>query len=56
MNGHGPYVYLKDVLTRLPTQRASYISARPLGELPSTPSDKHNTRDSKFGDRNAQKD
>jgi transposase len=25
MNGHDPYVYLKDVLTRLPTQRASEI-------------------------------
>lgn len=25
MNGHDPYVYLKDVLTRLPTQRASDI-------------------------------
>lgn len=23
MNGHDPYAYLKDVLTRLPTQRAS---------------------------------
>jgi hypothetical protein len=23
MNGHDPYTYLKDVLTRLPTQRAS---------------------------------
>ena len=26
MNGHDPYVYLKDVLTRLPTQRASEIT------------------------------
>ncbi|KPY78062.1 Transposase, partial [Pseudomonas syringae pv. spinaceae] len=26
LNGHDPYVYLKDVLTRLPTQRASKIS------------------------------
>lgn len=26
MNGHDPYVYLKDVLTRLPTQRASRIA------------------------------
>jgi len=26
LNGHDPYVYLKDVLTRLPTQRASEIS------------------------------
>ncbi len=25
MNGHDPYAYLKDVLTRLPTQRASQI-------------------------------
>ena len=25
MNGHNPYEYLKDVLTRLPTQRASCI-------------------------------
>ena len=25
LNGHDPYVYLKDVLTRLPTQRASRI-------------------------------
>ena len=25
MNGHDPYAYLKDVLTRLPTQRASAI-------------------------------
>ncbi len=25
MNGHDPYVYLKDVLTRLPTQRTSEI-------------------------------
>ncbi|WP_353844745.1 transposase domain-containing protein [Pseudomonas sp. MG-9] len=23
MNGHDPYAYLKDVLTRLPTQRTS---------------------------------
>jgi hypothetical protein len=26
LNGHDPYVYLKDVLTRLPTQRASKIT------------------------------
>lgn len=26
MNGHDPYAYLKDVLTRLPTQRASEIA------------------------------
>jgi len=26
LNGHDPYTYLKDVLTRLPTQRASEIS------------------------------
>jgi hypothetical protein len=26
LNGHDPYAYLKDVLTRLPTQRASDIS------------------------------
>jgi transposase len=25
MNGHDPYAYLKDVLTRMPTQRASEI-------------------------------
>ncbi|CRM68118.1 hypothetical protein [Pseudomonas sp. 58 R 3] len=25
LNGHDPYAYLKDVLTRLPTQRASEI-------------------------------
>ncbi len=25
MNGHDPYAYLKDVLTRLPTHRASRI-------------------------------
>ncbi|MNJ18698.1 hypothetical protein D3C77_130050 [compost metagenome] len=25
MNGHDPYAYLKDVLKRLPTQRASEI-------------------------------
>lgn len=25
MNGHDPYAYLKDVLTRLPTQRANRI-------------------------------
>jgi transposase len=25
LNGHYPYVYLKDVLTRLPTKRASQI-------------------------------
>jgi len=25
LNGHEPYAYLKDVLTRLPTQRASDI-------------------------------
>ncbi|RMM72196.1 Transposase component [Pseudomonas syringae pv. maculicola] len=30
LNGHDPYVYLKDVLTRLPTQRASEI----MGLLP----------------------
>ncbi|WP_421138832.1 transposase domain-containing protein [Pseudomonas sp. NFX15] len=27
LNGHDPYAYLKDVLTRLPTQRASEITA-----------------------------
>jgi transposase len=27
LNGHDPYAYLKDVLTRLPTQRASEIDA-----------------------------
>ena len=26
MNGHDPYAYLKDVLERLPTQRASAIN------------------------------
>jgi hypothetical protein len=26
LNGHNPYAYLKDVLTRLPTQRASEIT------------------------------
>jgi hypothetical protein len=26
LNGHDPYAYLKDVLTRLPTQRASDIA------------------------------
>jgi len=26
LNGHEPYAYLKDVLTRLPTQRASEIT------------------------------
>jgi transposase len=26
MNGHDPYAYLKDVLTRLPTQRASQVA------------------------------
>ena len=26
LNGHDPYVYLKDVLTRLPTQRADQIA------------------------------
>ncbi|RMS74722.1 Transposase [Pseudomonas savastanoi] len=25
LNGHDPYAYLKDVLTRLPTQRATEI-------------------------------
>lgn len=25
LNGHDPYAYLKDVLTRLPIQRASQI-------------------------------
>lgn len=25
MNGHDPYAYLKDVLTRLPTQKVSKI-------------------------------
>ena len=29
MNGHDPYAYLKDVLTRLPTQRASEITELP---------------------------
>lgn len=27
MNGHDPYAYLKDVLTRLPTHQASRIDA-----------------------------
>lgn len=26
MNGHDPYAYLKDVLMRLPTQKASEIA------------------------------
>ncbi|MBP2264245.1 hypothetical protein J3B00_005050 [Pseudomonas sp. BP8] len=26
MNGHDPYAYLKDVLTRRPTQRSSEIT------------------------------
>lgn len=26
LNGHAPYVHLKDMLTRLPTQRASEIT------------------------------
>jgi hypothetical protein len=26
MNGHDPYVYLKDVLTRLPMQRAGQVT------------------------------
>ncbi|CAM2933129.1 Transposase IS66 C-terminal domain-containing protein [Pseudomonas gessardii] len=26
LNGHDPYAYLKDVLARLPTQRASKIA------------------------------
>ena len=26
LNGHAPYTYLKDVLQRLPTQRASAIN------------------------------
>jgi hypothetical protein len=26
LNGHDPYTYLKDVLMRLPTQRASEIT------------------------------
>ena len=25
LNGHDPYAYLKDVLTRVPTQRASQV-------------------------------
>lgn len=25
LNGHNPYAYLKDVLTRVPTQRASQV-------------------------------
>ncbi|KAF3999540.1 hypothetical protein HNR39_000892 [Glaciimonas immobilis] len=27
LNGHHPYLYLKDVLTRLPIQKASDISS-----------------------------
>lgn len=27
MNGHDPYAYLKDVLTRLPTHKASEVSS-----------------------------
>ena len=26
LNGHNPYVYLKDVLMRLPTQKASALA------------------------------
>lgn len=26
LNGHDPYAYLKDVLTRLPTQKASALT------------------------------
>lgn len=26
LNGHDPYAYLKDVLTRLPTHRASKVT------------------------------
>ena len=26
LNGHDPYAYLKDVLTRLPTQKASGLT------------------------------
>ena len=39
LNGHDPYAYLKDVLTRLPTQRASQIDEllpqhwKPAGSL-----------------------
>ncbi|WP_284694041.1 transposase domain-containing protein [Pseudomonas sp. Y39-6] len=29
LNGHGPYAYLRDILTRLPTQRASEIEELP---------------------------
>jgi len=29
LNGHDPYAYLKDVLERLPAQRASEIDALP---------------------------
>lgn len=29
MNGHDPYAYLKDVLNRLPTHRASRIEELP---------------------------
>ncbi len=39
LNGHDPYAYLKDVLTRLPTQRASMINELlPHRWKPQTPS------------------
>lgn len=46
MNGHDPYAYLKDVLTRLPTHKASHIGqllphrwqpGQSAGSQPSTP-------------------
>ncbi|EJF69745.1 putative transposase [Pseudomonas sp. Ag1] len=41
INGHDPYAYLKDVLTRLPTQRANEIKRLlPIsGRLPDQTSD-----------------
>lgn len=36
LNGHDPYIYLKDVLTRLPTQRASEIDQLPPYQWVST--------------------
>ena len=38
LNGHDPYAYLKDVLTRLPTQRADKIAELlPHNWVPSVP-------------------
>jgi len=38
LNGHDPYAYLKDVLTRLPAQRADKIAElRPHNWVPPVP-------------------